>query len=229
MKLVIDIETAACDFQSLAPSQKEYLLRYAEKEQNENLKQIKKDDAVRYLSLYPYTSKVIVIGMRNVKSGKTLVLYEAEEQEEFIVEEKNTKYLGLKESEMLNFFWAQAKKADQIITFNGRNFDLPFLMTRSAINKIRPTKNFLKGNKFSVKTHIDLLDKLTYYGSVRKFNLDFYCQALGIESPKGKDITGMEVRELYNAGKLKDIAVYCSEDLRATAELYFFWNDFLNV
>lgn len=229
MKLVIDIETAACGFESLAPSQKEYILRYAEREQDENLKQTKKDDAIRYLSLYPYTSKVIVIGMCNIKSGKTLVLYEAEEQEEFIVEEKNTKYLGLTESEMLNFFWAQAKKTDQVITFNGRNFDIPFLMTRSAINKIKPTRNFLKGNKFSKKAHIDLLDKLTYYGSVRKFNLDFYCQALGIESPKGKDITGMEVKELYNAGKIKDIAVYCSEDLRATSELYSFWNNYLNI
>jgi len=218
MKLVIDIETAARDFESLAPSQ-----------QDNNLKQTKKDDAIRYLSLYPYTAKVIVIGMHNIKSGKTLVLYEAMQKEEFIVEEKNTKYLGLAEPEMLNFFWEQAKKIDQVITFNGRNFDIPFLMTRSAINKIKPTRNFLKGNKFSGKAHIDLLDKLTYYGSVRKFNLDFYCQALGIESPKGKDITGMDVKELYYAGKIKDIALYCSEDLRATLELYYFWNNYLNV
>lgn len=229
MKLVIDIETAAYDFESLAPSQKEYILRYAEKESDEQIKQSKSDEAIRYLSLYPYTSKVIVIGMRNIKSDKTLILYESEENEELIVEEKNTKYLGLTESEMLDFFWAQAKKIDQIITFNGRNFDVPFLMTRSAILKIKPTRNFLKGSKFSKKAHIDLLDKLTYYGSVRKFNLDFYCQALGIDSPKGKDITGMEVKELHSAGKIKDIAVYCGEDLRATAELYSFWNEYLNI
>ena len=229
MKLVIDIETVAYDFNSLAPSQQEFILRYPGREPDEEIRKSKTDDAIRYLSLYPYTAKVIVIGMRNVESGKTLVLYESDTQEDLIVEEKNTKYLGLSEPEMLQFFWDQSKKTEQIITFNGKNFDLPFLMIRSAVHQINPTRDFVKAAKFGKKSHIDLLDKLTFYGSIRKFNLDFYCHSFGIDSPKDKDITGMEVKELYSAGKTKDIAVYCADDLRATAELFEIWDKFINI
>ena len=229
MKLVIDIETVAFEFNSLAPSQQEYIFRYPEREPDEKLRKIKKDDAIRYLSLYPYTAKVIVIGMRNVLSGKTLILYEADSEEELIVEEKNTKYMGLSESEMIKFFWEQTRKCEQIITFNGKNFDLPFLMIRSAIHQIKPTRDFVKAVKFRKKSHIDLLDRLTFFGSIRKFNLDFYCKSFGIDSPKGKDISGIDVKELYSAGKIKDIALYCSDDLRATDELFQIWNDYINI
>jgi predicted PolB exonuclease-like 3'-5' exonuclease len=39
----------------------------------------------------------------------------------------------------------------------------------------------------------------------------------------------MEVKELYKAGKVKDIAVYCGEDIRATYELYKIWDEYLNI
>ena len=45
----------------------------------------------------------------------------------------NVYYKGLSEKEMLESFWRVAKYVDQFITFNGRNFDVPFLMMRSAM------------------------------------------------------------------------------------------------
>lgn len=39
----------------------------------------------------------------------------------------------------------------------------------------------------------------------------------------------MEVKELYKAGRIKEIAVYCSEDVKATYELYKIWNAYLNI
>ena len=85
------------------------------------------------------------------------------------------------------------------------------------------------GNRYHSTQHIDLLEKLTFYGLVRKFNLDFYCHAFGIESPKSKGVTGMEVKELYKAGRIKDIAVYCGEDVKATFQLYQIWSEFLDI
>ncbi len=98
-------------------------------------------------------------------------------------------------------------------------------MMRSAMLNVKVTKN-LMGYRYGDE-HIDLLEQFTFYGSTRKFNLDFYCQSFGIESPKSKDISGMEVKNLYEAGRIKDIAVYCSKDIYATYQLYKIWEKYL--
>ena len=228
MKIVFDIETAGYDFETLSESQQEYLLRYVEQEPDETKKMLLKEEAIRYTSLYPLTSKVIAIAMLNIETGGTLILYEGEESEDYIIEEKNLKYKSVPEEKMLTLFWEYVKKTEQVITFNGRLFDVPFLMIRSAMLKIKPTKNLI-GNRYDKTTHIDLLDQFTFHGLTRKFNLDFYCKAFNIESPKSKGVTGMEVKELYSAGRIKDIAVYCGEDVKATYELYKIWNEYLNL
>ncbi len=227
-RIIFDIETSSYPFESLAESQQEYLLRYAEKESNEEIKNQKKDDAIRYLSLYPFTAKVIAIGIYDVEKEKSFVYFEDEKKEEWAVEEKNIHYKGLSEIEMIESFWRIVDVTDQVITFNGRNFDIPFMMMRSAINKIKPTKNLFK-NRFDTSTHIDLLEQFTFYATTRKFNLDFYCHAFGIKSPKSHEVSGMEVKNLYEAGRIKDIAVYCGEDINATYQLYKIWNEFLNI
>jgi hypothetical protein len=128
---------------------------------------------------------------------------------------------------MLKSFWRIAEKTDRFISFNGRYFDVPFLMIRSALNKIKPSKNLMT-NRFDTSFHIDLLEQFTFYGLTRKFNLDFYCHAFEINSPKSGGISGMDVKTLYEAGKLKDIAVYCAGDIEATYKLFKIWNEYLN-
>jgi DNA polymerase elongation subunit (family B) len=224
-RIVFDIETCAYPFESLAESQKEYLLRYADKEPDPEKRQLMIDDAVRYTSLYPFTSKCIVIGIYDVEKEKSFVYYESEKKSEWTSEDGRVQYKGLSEKEMLESFWRVAKRVDQFITFNGRNFDVPFLMMRSAMIGVKVTKN-LMGYRYGDE-HIDLLEQFTFYGLTRKFNLDFYCQSFGIESPKSKDISGMEVKNLYEAGRIKDIAVYCSKDIYATYQLLKIWEKYL--
>lgn len=228
MNLVFDIETVGYDFETLAESQQEFLLRYAEHEKDNDKKNEAEEEAKRYLSLYPLTAKVVAIALMNTDSGKEMVLYEGAPVDDLLIEEKSIKYKPMNEEEMLKSFWLYASKAEKVITFNGRNFDIPFLMIRSAIHKIKPSRNFIK-NRYDSSSHIDLLEQFTFYGLTKKFNLDFYCHAFEIESPKAKGITGMEVKELYKAGKIKEIAVYCGEDVKATYELYKIWDGFLNL
>lgn len=227
-QIVFDIETCAFPFESLSESQQEYLLRYSEKETEDEKKSQKRDDTIRFLSLYPLTAKVIAIGIYHLEREKTYVYYENNEPEEWITPEKNICYKGVSEKEMLQSFWRIVDFSDQVITFNGRNFDIPFVMMRSALLQIRPTKNLL-GKRYDSSSHIDLLEQFTFYGITRKFNLDFYCHAFGIASPKSKGISGMEVKNLYEAGRIKDVAVYCAEDVNATSKLYNIWNEYLNI
>ena len=226
-RIIFDIETCAYPVESLSESQQEYLLRYSEKETEEDKKSQKRDDAIRYLSLYPLTAKTIAIGIYHVEKEKTFVYYESSEPEEWVNEEKNISYKGLIEKDMIQSFWRIVDFTDQVITFNGRNFDVPFLMMRSAMLEVKVSKN-LMGYRYGDE-HIDLLEQFTFYGLTRKFNLDFYCHSFGIESPKSKDISGMEVKNLYEAGRIKDIAIYCSKDINATFQLYKIWEEFLNL
>ncbi len=226
--IIFDIETSAYPFESLSESQQEYLLRYANKENDPEAQKRMEEDAIRYMSLYPFTAKVVAIGLYDVEKNKSFVYYENVETEEWFSEENNTQYKGLPESEMLQSFWKIIELADRIVTFNGRNFDAPFLMLRSAMLKLKPSRNLVT-NRYDRSFHIDLLDQFTFYGLTRKFNLDFYCNAFGIESPKSKGISGMEVKSLYDAGKVKEIAIYCGKDIYATYELFRIWEQFLNL
>jgi len=226
-RIVLDIETCAYPFESLSESQQEYLLRYAEKETDPGKKQEQTDQAIRYTSLYPLTAKCVAIGIYDIDKNKSFVYYESAEAEEWFSEDKQIHYKGLLEEEMLKSFWKIIKVTDQVVTFNGRNFDIPFLMMRSAMLKVKPSKNLIK-SRYDKKSHIDLLEQFTFYGLTRKFNLDFYCNAFGIESPKTKEISGMEVKNLYEAGRLRDIAIYCSRDIYATYQLYKIWEEYLS-
>ncbi|MBS3944091.1 MAG: ribonuclease H-like domain-containing protein [Melioribacter sp.] len=228
MNLICDIETVGFEFESLTESQQEFLLRYIEHESDIELKETQIEEMKRYLSLYPLTARVIAIGLMNTETEKIMVYYENESDQDIVIEEKGIKYKPMNEKNMLQNFWQYVSKSEKVITFNGRNFDIPFLMIRSAMLQTKPSKNLMK-YRYDSKEHIDLLDQLTFYGSTRKFNLDFYCHSFGIKSPKSKGITGMEVKELYKAGRIKEIAIYCSEDVKATYELYKIWNNFLNV
>ena len=225
-RIVLDIETCAYPFDSLSESQQEYLLRYAEKESDPGKKQEQTDQAIRYTSLYPLTAKCVAIGIHDIDKNKSFVYYESEEAEEWFSEDQQIHYKGLTEVEMLKSFWKIIEVTDQVVTFNGRNFDIPFLMIRSAMLKVKPSKNLIK-SRYDTKSHIDLLEQFTFYGLTRKFNLDFYCNAFGIESPKTKEISGMEVKNLYEAGRLRDIAIYCSRDIYATYQLYKIWDEYL--
>ena len=227
-KIVFDIETSAYPFENLTESQQEYLLRYAEKETDPDKKETQINEAIRYTSLYPLTAKCIAIGILEVEKEKSFVYYESKKSEEWYSEDKQVHYKGISEKEMLDSFWRIIEVTDKVITFNGRNFDIPFLMLRSAVLKIKPSKNLI-GRRYDKSSHIDLLEQFTFYGLTRKFNLDFYCQAFGIESPKTKEISGMEVKNLYEAGRLKDIAIYCAHDIFATYQLYKIWSEYLNL
>ena len=148
--------------------------------------------------------------------------------------EKNIQYIPLSsEKEVLKEFWDTAQLYDQFVTFNGRGFDCPFLIVRSAVHKIKPTKNLMpnryeSGDYGKIITHVDLLDRLTFFGSVRrKGNLHMWCQAFGIDSPKDKGITGDDVGQLYKDKKYLDIAQYCAGDLWATKELFNYWDKYI--
>lgn len=219
-RIVFDIETVGFPLESFDEAQQQYLLKFSETEE-------KREEAIRKLNLSAFTAQVVAIGMLNPDSNAGKVFYQSPEKTSFTSEDKLIEFVSGSEVEILRWFWETIPKYDQFITFNGRGFDCPFLLLRSSILGVKPTRNLMPF-RYSSKEHCDLLEQFTFYGVARKYNLDFYCKSFGILTPKDKGITGLELGELFRAGKYREIAEYCMGDVQATAALYRRWDAFLN-
>jgi 3'-5' exonuclease len=76
-------------------------------------------------------------------------------------------------------------KRTRLVTFNGRGYDGPVLMTRSAQLGIAPSRNLVP-YRYDLSDHCDLFDVLGYQGASRdRFSLDYWCRRFDVESPKG--------------------------------------------
>lgn len=232
--LVLDIETVGEDFDALDSTTKEMLTRWLKKESySEDEYERKLDDIKNGLGFSPLTGQVVVIGVLDHHRNKSVVYYQAPEMNLPDKEEDGVIYKCRTEKEMLEQFWQGAQNYTEFVTFNGREFDIPFLMIRSAINKVRPTKNLLSNRYLSSQhydaKHVDLCDQLSFYGSVRKkCSLHVSCRAFGIESPKAQGVSGDDVASLFKEKKYFEIAKYNVGDLVATQKLYEYWKEFLN-
>lgn len=218
-RLVIDIETLGFPFESFDEVQRLYLLKFAETDDE-------RTEAIQKLSLYPTTAQIIAIGMLNPDTDRGKVLFQADQKIDTFSNDGHIHFVSGSETEIVAEFWNDVTKYEQFITFNGRGFDCPFLLLRSAILHIKPTRNLLP-YRYESSVHCDLLDQFTFYGALRKFTLDFYCKSFGIESPKSHGITGLDLGRLFGEKRFRDIAEYCLGDLRATAELFRRWENYL--
>ncbi len=140
-------------------------------------------------------------------------------------------YRARSEAAMLAEFWEGVAQYETIVTFNGRMFDIPFLLHRSVTNNVVPTVDLLRYRYLTQQVppyHIDLEDQLTFYGAMTKRpSLHMFCRAYGIESPKSHGVAGDDVAALYTQGRSRDIAVYNTHDLLGTALLYEKWRTYL--
>lgn len=231
-KLVFDIETSALPLETFDEAQQEYLLRELEKLPDGPEKETRRAEILRLFNLWPLTAQVVCIAMLNVETQRGQALFIADD---FEVEENEAGPVEFvpcpDEVELLTAFWDVARHYDTVVTFNGRGFDVPFLYLRSAVLSVPISRKDWLGYRFQTEPHCDLAEQLTFYnvsgreGAARKFNLDFYCKAFGIESPKSQGITGMDVNDLMREGRHRDIAEYCLRDVRATVLLYQIWKE----
>lgn len=228
--LVFDIETSALPVEQFDEAQQEYLFREAAKINDAAGQQAKREEITRFMNLWPFTSQVVCIAMLNAESLRGQSIFLAEDFEDDAGDAGPVEFVSCAdETELLTAFWDVAKHYDSVVTFNGRGFDVPFIYLRSALLNVPITKKNWLGYRFATEPHCDLAEQLTFYsvggqgGAARRFNLDFYCKAFGIESPKSAGVTGLDVKDLMAAGKFREIAEYCLRDVRATVELYKIW------
>jgi 3'-5' exonuclease len=215
-RLVIDIETVGIPWEELDPYAREYLIK--------GLNEGDAEETRRAGGLSPFRGKIVAIGVIRLDDGRSCVLYEVPGQTEIKQERVGGRtYISGSEKQILEKFWEWFDADSRFITFNGRQFDGPFLMIRSAINGVVPRRD-LVGYRYQLHPNCDLREALNFYGTTNsrqfKFNLDLACKVFNIPTSKSEGIDGRSVETWYRAGRHKEIADYCLDDVRATAELY---------
>lgn len=211
--MVFDIETVpALDRRELPSTVAEALSDNAAK---------KEMDTAAVMGMSPFFGKIVslAIGDGDAEPGSEAdqVTVLAVPPEGFEIDECPPWLRLMSEAELLRAFWALAAKAECVVSYNGRGFDVPFVVTRSLIHGI-PARVDLVSSKWSLRPHLDLFELVSQRGRGPS-KLDVVCWALGIESPKGV-MDGSMVAPAYERGEIVKIAEYNAHDVRATSAVY---------
>lgn len=219
--LVFDIETIPHEWNSFDAYTKSALIRSAGEAGEEGAKSM--------LGLSPLTGGIVSVALYDVERRQGAVYFagdgtgESERDGDFIIKERT-------EKEILEDFWEGVRGYDVFVTFNGRSFDIPFLLHRSVVHGLRPSHTFAQSRyltKQSLPYHVDLMDELTMYGAMSKRpSLHLLLRAYGIESKKG-EADGSQVAELARAGRFRDLTRHNIDDVIATTALYEKWKQYL--
>lgn len=211
--LVFDIETVpAVELRKVPPTVAQAVTKYADRQDW---------DEGKVMSLSPYFGKVVSLA---VGDGEAAV--DEQRQTVFVVPPDDVAVRGelpdwvrpVSEQELLQAFWALAGHASVVVTYNGRNFDVPFLVGRSLIHDI-PVRVDLQGKPFDLRPHLDLYVAMGGRHGRGPASLDVVCWALGMPSPK-EVMDGSMVATSYAKGDVRKIAEYNAGDVKATTAVY---------
>lgn len=147
--------------------------------------------------LHWLTGRIACVGVKEL--GKEPII--------FIDKDESVILVGLYE-------YLSGKYPYNTITFNGGEFDLPFLRMRALLYGI-DLAGVLPYEKFS-KTHIDIYQVLGGKWQLPA-KLAEYAWFFGIDDIKD---SGAEVARMWEEGKLDDIANHCRGDVISTEKLY---------
>ncbi len=211
--LVFDIETVpAVDLRRAPPTIAQAVAKTAERNEW---------DQAKVMSLSPYFGQIVSLavgdGEQDPRTQDVTVL---------VVPPPGAAVASLPswirpvtEVELLRAFWALAGNAHVVVSYNGRGFDVPFIIGRSLILGV-PARVDLISSPYSLRPHLDLFAVLGGGGYQRgPASLDVVCWAFGVASPK-EAMDGSMVATTYAKGDVGQIALYNAGDVRATTAVY---------
>lgn len=106
-----------------------------------------------------------------------------------------------------------------IVGHNVSAFDLRFLIQRSIVNMYKPHVVLARSANARPWESDKVFDTMIQFAGVgNRISLDKLCLSLGL--PGKGEITGADVWPMVQAGKLKEVAEYCLDDVQKTREVY---------
>jgi len=108
-----------------------------------------------------------------------------------------------------------------VVTWNGRQFDLPILALRALRHGVGSAW-YYRGNghryRFSEDGHLDVADVLSDFGAARMTSLDGAAKLIGLPGKLGVD--GSQVEGLFRDGQLAALRAYCLSDVAQTTFVF---------
>jgi 3'-5' exonuclease len=126
------------------------------------------------------------------------------------------------EETLVRSFWQRLERfPGTLVTFNGRNFDLPVLELQALKHGCSAPRYFgsKTRNRYAEEGHYDLYDFLTNHGAHRlRGGFNVLAKLIGL--PGKSEIDGSMVQQLWEDGRLPDIHRYCRQDVMQTYFLF---------
>lgn len=224
--LVFDIETVA----DITPENRAAITPLAGK---------REVTAEEYASLCPPLARVVCIGWLDVTAQKLGALFDAtlhagEWQPSTTVEDGSGKTRSCDihgcdgEADLLKQFGGMVERHlggtnGQLVTYNGRGFDLPVLIHRDIKHRVTQGRELLtkavNENRYRPLMHVDLQDAVTFCGATGRYPMAAYAIGYGWRSPK-TEMDGSMVSTAVKEGRILDVVIYCAGDVLATAHIY---------
>jgi len=130
------------------------------------------------------------------------------------------------EKELLEgFFHLIETRAPQLVSFNGRGFDIPVLKYRAMAHGLSCPRWFTQGDKwnnyetrYSKEYHCDLLEVLSDFGASARCSMDEVAAVFNV--PGKLETAGDNVRDMFEAGQIQAIRDYCETDVLTTMLIF---------
>ncbi len=227
--IFLDIETAANEqADSIIPPDDEF----------EKGAKNRHDDYMARAALDWATGRVVCVGIIDDDSYnvKAMLVDEEEMMLNFITNQIKHGVAITEESRKDTQWVTNYHIPTDIVTFNGYNFDIPFLRGRCSINGIPWTRpDLVVSSKYRYDHHIDLYQCLTEFENRNRMrwkggqSLDFFCKLFNIEVKdesgiSGKDVPGIWKEIIISTGgavkQRNQIIQHCEADLVKLKKLY---------
>lgn len=204
--LVVDIETIPQAFSSLAPEVQRFVRARAEARAQAGTVRPDEDPTARWMGLRPAFGHIVCVCWGTDEPELALTTRTIRRVEE--------------EADLLRSFWeavAALRRPLRWVTYNGLSFDLPYLLTRSAILGISvPVPVPLR--RFAPHEHFDVMEILAHWRPSDRLPLAVVARIFGLS--KLDDMDGSDVLAAWRNGETERIAAYCEQDARITYELF---------
>jgi len=210
--LALDIETCPLPADGYSAQQQVRLERevHFQRQRDPNLSEDQL--AHRAASLHPLLSWIVCISVQRAKDDPS----QPNDPYSYLAASPN------EEADMLSRFWNDIRKLvernEEIcwITFNGKRFDVPFLLARTLHHNLIPVScGLLQDYPYKHYPHCDLFNLFTGIN----LGLADLCVLLEIPNPK-ENADGAHVEQLLAKEGIEAVQRYCEADVRATMKCF---------
>lgn len=201
----------------LSPAKIRKLLRATHTYTNESDEMACTDGEFRQLALHAEYGRVLSIGVIVEQDGHII-------RRGVLGRERRSVKFHLDEARTLRGFWKLLGGfdvyKDLVVSHNGLCFDLPFILKRSLINRVKPSVR-LPLARYRTRPIYDTMQVWSNWDPRQYISLADLAEILGLGVSKTEGIDGSKIYDQFCAGSYEKIAEYNMNDVVVLRAIYY--------